>query len=58
MFYNHEDIWTVAQQSRAQAGQQGSDAIEPLYILMQFPGRNHDLSLYPSCHSRPRTGTT
>jgi uncharacterized membrane protein (UPF0182 family) len=38
VFYNHEDIWTVAEQSRAQSGQQGSNAIEPLYILMQFPG--------------------
>jgi uncharacterized membrane protein (UPF0182 family) len=38
VFYNHEDIWTVAQQSRTQTGQQGASALEPLYILMQFPG--------------------
>ena len=38
VFYNREDIWTVAQQSRGQGNQQASDAIEPFYILMSFPG--------------------
>jgi uncharacterized protein len=38
VFYNKEDIWTVAQQGRAQGSQQSSDAIEPFYVLMSFPG--------------------
>ncbi len=41
VYYNHEDVWTVAQQSRTQTGQQASNAIEPLYVLMQFPGENN-----------------
>jgi uncharacterized protein len=38
VFYNHEDLWTVAQQGRSQTGSQPSDAIEPFFILMAFPG--------------------
>jgi uncharacterized membrane protein (UPF0182 family) len=38
VFYNHEDLWTVAQQGRSQTGVQQSDAIEPFFILMAFPG--------------------
>ena len=38
VFYNREDIWTLAQQGRGQGTQQTSDAIEPFYILMSFPG--------------------
>jgi len=38
VFYNREDVWTIAQQGRSQAGQQTSAAIEPINILMQFPG--------------------
>jgi uncharacterized membrane protein (UPF0182 family) len=39
VFYNHEDIWTVAQQGRSQSGaQEAQDAIEPFFILMSFPG--------------------
>ncbi len=35
VFYNQEDLWTVAQQGRSQAG---SDEIEPYFVLMRFPG--------------------
>ena len=38
VFYNREDIWTVAQQGRSQGNQQTLDAVEPFYILMSFPG--------------------
>ncbi len=38
VFYNREDVWTIAQQGRSQTGQQASDTIEPFFILMQFPG--------------------
>jgi len=42
VFYNHEDIWTVAQQGRSQGGsQQGADTIEPFFILMTFPGERN-----------------
>ena len=34
VFYNQEDLWTVAQQSRSQAG---SEDIEPYFVLLQFP---------------------
>jgi uncharacterized membrane protein (UPF0182 family) len=41
VFYNHEDIWTVAQQGRSQSGaQEAQDAIEPFYVLMSFPGES------------------
>jgi uncharacterized membrane protein (UPF0182 family) len=40
-FYNREDWWTIAQQGRSQGGGQGSDTIEPFYILMSFPGEDH-----------------
>ena len=35
VFYNREDLWTVAQQGRSQAG---SDEIEPYFVLLRFPG--------------------
>src|SRR5438445_872151 len=38
VFYNREDVWTVAQQGRSQGGQQSSDSIDPFFILMTFPG--------------------
>src|SRR5262249_48089819 len=42
VFYNHEDVWTVAQQGRSQGGdQRSSDTIEPFFILMSFPGEKN-----------------
>jgi uncharacterized membrane protein (UPF0182 family) len=38
VFYNREDVWTVAQQGRSQQGQNTADAIEPFFVLMRFPG--------------------
>lgn len=38
VFYNREDVWTIAQQGRGQQGQQAADVIEPFFILMRFPG--------------------
>ncbi len=35
VFYNRADLWTVAQQSRSQAG---ADQIEPYFVLLRFPG--------------------
>ncbi len=35
VFYNQEDLWTVAQQGRSQSG---SDEIEPYFVLLRFPG--------------------
>ncbi len=37
VFYNREDLWTVAQQGRSQAG---SDEIEPYFVLLRFPGED------------------
>jgi hypothetical protein len=38
VFYNREDVWTIAQQGSRQQGQQAADAIEPFFVLMRFPG--------------------
>jgi uncharacterized membrane protein (UPF0182 family) len=38
VFYNREDVWTIAQQGRAQQGQGSADTIESYYVLMSFPG--------------------
>jgi uncharacterized membrane protein (UPF0182 family) len=38
VFYNREDVWTIAQQGRSQQGQNTSDAIEPYFVSMRFPG--------------------
>ena len=38
VFYNREDVWTIAQQGTRQQGQQAADVIEPFFILMRFPG--------------------
>ena len=35
VFYNQEDLWTIAQQGRSQAG---SDEIQPYFVLLRFPG--------------------
>ena len=35
VFYNQEDLWTIAQQGRSQTG---SDEIEPYFVLLRFPG--------------------
>lgn len=37
VFYNKEDLWTIAQQSRTQSGQRTANVIEPFFSLMQFP---------------------
>jgi len=38
VFYNREDVWTIAQQGRGQQGQGTADPIEPFFVLMRFPG--------------------
>jgi uncharacterized membrane protein (UPF0182 family) len=38
VFYNREDLWTIAQQGRTQTGREGGDSIEPFFIMMKFPG--------------------
>jgi len=42
VFYNREDIWSVAQQGRSQQGQGSSDVIEAFYVLTRFPGEMRD----------------
>jgi uncharacterized protein len=38
VFYNREDVWDMAQQTRTQGGGQSAEGIEPFFILMSFPG--------------------
>lgn len=39
VFYNREDLWTVASELQSSgAGDQESQAMEPNYVLMKFPG--------------------
>jgi hypothetical protein len=38
VFYGREDVWTIAQQGRAQQGQSSTDTIEPYFVLLRFPG--------------------
>ena len=50
VFYNREDVWTIAQQgTRQQQGQQVADAIEPFFVLMRFPGSSEleFVSIFP-----------
>ena len=37
VFYNREDVWSVAQQTRTQGGGQSAEGIDPFFILMTFP---------------------
>jgi hypothetical protein len=49
VFYNREDIWTVAQQGRSQQGQGTADTIESFFVQMRFPGetRQEFVSILP-----------
>jgi uncharacterized membrane protein (UPF0182 family) len=38
VFYNREDVWTIAQQGRGQQGQSAADTIEPFFVSLRFPG--------------------
>ncbi len=38
VFYNREDVWTIALQGRSQQGQGTADSIESFFVLMRFPG--------------------
>jgi uncharacterized membrane protein (UPF0182 family) len=40
VFYNREDVWTIAQQGRSQAGTATADVIEPFFVLTRFPGES------------------
>jgi uncharacterized membrane protein (UPF0182 family) len=39
VFYNREDVWTIAQQGRGQQGQSATDTIDPFFVSMRFPGQ-------------------
>jgi uncharacterized membrane protein (UPF0182 family) len=39
VFYNREDVWTIAQQGRGQQGESAADTIDPFFVLMRFPGQ-------------------
>ncbi len=38
VFYNREDLWTVATQVGSSSGNQESQVMEPNFVLMQLPG--------------------
>jgi uncharacterized membrane protein (UPF0182 family) len=40
VFYSREDVWSVAQQTRAQNDGQSAERIDPAYVLMTFPGES------------------
>jgi uncharacterized membrane protein (UPF0182 family) len=43
VFYNREDVWTIAQQGRGQQGQAAAaDTIDPFFVLMRFPGQTQE----------------
>ena len=60
VFYNREDLWTVANQVSSQTGQreQAAQPMEPNFVLMTLPGEKPDRSSSRFCRSRRRTGTT
>jgi hypothetical protein len=37
VFYNREDLWTVATESTAQSGEQTTQAMQPNFVLMKLP---------------------
>ena len=41
VFYNREDVWSLAQQTRSQGTGQTAEAIQPLYMQMTFPGESN-----------------
>jgi uncharacterized membrane protein (UPF0182 family) len=49
VFYNREDVWTVAQQGRSQQGQGSADVIESYFVLAGLPGetRQEFISILP-----------
>jgi len=38
VFYNREDLWTVATESTAQSGEQTTQPMQPNFVLMKLPG--------------------
>lgn len=40
VFYNREDLWTVATETRSSGGDQNSRAMEPNFVLMKLPGES------------------
>jgi uncharacterized membrane protein (UPF0182 family) len=54
VFYNREDVWAIAQQTRTQGGGQAAEAIQPFFIQMTFPGESNleFVSILPFTPSR------
>ena len=42
VFYNREDLWTVASEVSAQGGQQGTETMQPNFVLMKLPGESSE----------------
>ncbi len=41
VFYNREDVWSLAQQTRGQNDGQSAENIDPTFIQMTFPGESN-----------------
>jgi len=42
VFFNREDLWTVATQTGSDAGQQLAQPMQPNFVLMKLPGEPHE----------------
>jgi uncharacterized membrane protein (UPF0182 family) len=40
VFYNREDLWTVASETRSNAGEQSTAPMDPNFVLMKLPGED------------------
>jgi len=40
VFYNREDLWTVATETGAQGSEQGAQTMQPNFVLMKLPGES------------------
>ena len=53
VFYNREDLWTVASQVTATAQrQQATQTMEPNFVLMKLPDRSEERRVGKECRSR------
>jgi hypothetical protein len=40
VFYNREDLWTVASETRSSGGEQSTASMDPNFVLMKLPGES------------------
>ena len=57
VFYNREDLWTVATEALGENGEQATQAMDPNFVRMKLP-EEQDVESIAFCRLRRRTGTT